>query len=175
MSGMRDAMKQWGSQSALLTKCQHAHSVSPSPLFSLPFVFRFTSSLLQLCVAPTGGMKYSAGVRYSAHCLSEPGDHLSAQLNVSLSETMQGRQPTNKALLPTLTTSQGKKKTTKDNTVKACAPLSPLSCILIYGCWVLPAWPCPPAAPNTKMSGSECRPGRCRATGHKRQQKWMDE
>ena len=65
-------------------------------LFSvLPFVFRFTSSLLQLCVAPTGGM------RYSAHCLSEPKDHLSARLNVSLSETMQVRQRINKALLLT--------------------------------------------------------------------------
>lgn len=52
MSGMRDVMKQQGSLNALLTKCQHAHSVSPLPLSFLPFVFRFASSLLQLCLAP---------------------------------------------------------------------------------------------------------------------------
>lgn len=142
------------------------------PSFFLPFVWRFTSSLLLLCLAPTGGMRYSAGVRYSACCLCEPEDHLSPRLNASLSETMQ-RNTTRKQSSYTNCCSLITRK--KNNTVKPCALLSLLSRILIYGCWVLPAWPCPPAAPNTKMSGSESRPGRYRATGHKKRQKWIAE
>lgn len=139
------------------------------PSFFLPFVFRFTSSLQPRCLAPTGGMWCSAGVRYSAHCLSEPEEHLSARLNTSLCQTMQ-TQPTNKALLPTVVLSSHHKK--KNNIATPCALLFLLSRILIYGCWVLPAWPCPPAGQAQRCLGANVGQG---DAAHKRQQRWIDE
>lgn len=121
--------------------------------YFLPFVFRFTSSLPQPCSSPTGVMRCSAGMRYSAYCLSEPQDHLSARLNASLSNTMHRTQLTDYALLPTVLLSQEENNTAK--------PYAPLSLLFHLNLWRLgqTRLTLSSSHPNTKMSGSKCRPG----------------
>lgn len=85
----------------------------------LAFVFRHTWSLLVL-----------SGLIFSAYCFSELGKHPKARLSALLFKTIQS-QPPRKALLANI-----------NNAVKPYALLFPLSCSLIYGCWVLTALSC---------------------------------
>lgn len=108
-------------------------------------------------------------MRYSAYCLCEPKEHLSACLNASLSETMQTK-PTNKALLPTVGPSSHYMKK-KNNTVKPCALLFFHSLDLNLWMLGLTRLALSSCCPYTEMSGEECRPVPCRAMGHKGQEK----
>lgn len=131
------------------------------------FLFAFCFQIYIIITAALSGSY--RGMRYSAHCLSEPEEHLSARLNASLSETIQ-TQPTNKALLPTVVPSalHKRKKKTRQYSNALCSAFSTFS---HPNLWMLglTRLALSSSRSNTSMSVSEFRPGRCRATGHKRQ------
>lgn len=110
---------------------------------------------------------YSAVGRYLVYCLCEPEDQLNAQLNASLSEEKLKTQLTNKAFLLTFVPILHQEES-ENNTVKLCALLSLLSCVLINEWMDLSARYCPPAASHTSLSQDECRPSTCSAIKLKR-------
>lgn len=136
---MCDAMKQRGAPGALLTKCQHAHSISPSPL-SLCLLFsdlhHHYCSSVWLLQGEWGVLPIVfPSLRIITKCIFVWDNE---------------RNITNKALLPTVVPSSQEET---NNTAKPCALLSLCSRILIYGCRVLPACPCPPATQTQRCLG----------------------
>ena len=167
VSWMRDAMKQQGFPNALLTKCQHAHSISP---FALSLCLLFSDLhhhycsfvwLLQGGIEVFSWSEVVCPLSFWAWGTSECSTKC---IFVSDNANTTHRQSSYTNCCCPHHITRGEKK---NNTVKPCALLFPLSHILIYGLLGLARLASSSSRPNTKMSGSECRPGRCRAVGTK--------